>query len=237
MENDELKDFVERGLATDYLEVERHYFVFRTLGANADLINKANNDFRKKAVVYLQNSAMDLCILSITRIFDRKGIYATRCLEEVINRCSYQKSVYFPIELDYYLAISYLIDLTETGLLSDDLNQENSFTDFLLRVLKSEIVSRASKNVKDIRNKYIAHNEHLVDPLRIPSFWDDYYLLLKIARAYLMIIGSVFVSSHYISFQDPDSAEVEMSTYLQSHWIVELIESIVGRDAAEIPLT
>ncbi len=232
-----LGKFIEQGLASDFFEAERHYFIFRTLGSNSDSINNSADDFRKKAAVYLQNSSMDLCILDLTRIFDKKGKYPSRCLEEVLLRCRNQKTAYFPLDLEYYPSISYLCDVAEVGVEQRHMSNQDSFTDLLFRVLKSTTVTNAIKSIKKIRDKHIAHNENLIGPIDLPTFWDDYFLLLSIAKSYLTIIGSVFVSAHYVLSEDPRSAKVEMSTYFQSAWVIELIESIIGGNEVKIPLS
>jgi hypothetical protein len=237
MEDSNLTDpeiFLQEGLATDVFLCETHYFVYRTLGENYQLINQVSDDNFLKHVSYLQGSARDMMLLYLARIHDKKSKkYKVRCLEELLDECGKVSSVNFPIleeELEFRPSITNLIEIT--GLKPDShclVSQEN-FLLFLRSVLNSDRVKRSIKNLSFVRGKYIAHNEHNVIPGDMNSFWDDCFYLLSISKLFLSIVGNLFFNSNYRLEETIEPNTVDFGVSQDSYWLIEFLEKYIDKD-------
>ncbi|UCS92314.1 hypothetical protein KZP23_16620 [Echinicola marina] len=86
--HEELEKFFQEGLANDLFFSIRHYFIFRTIGEHAYLINEFKDEDNAKILSYLQNSSHELCIISLCKFYDRKNRnnkYQVRCLETLLE--------------------------------------------------------------------------------------------------------------------------------------------------------
>ena len=118
MASEELSDsqiMLRKGLASDIFWCEIHYFIYRTVGENAVLVNELEDEYKKKQLGYLQSSAHDLVLIKLSHVFDRSSKkYKVRCLNTIIDECRKIDSVYFPLAIEYYPNLEKISKLTET---------------------------------------------------------------------------------------------------------------------------
>lgn len=233
--SEELSDselFLQNGLATDLIWCEIHYFIFRTLGENYKEVNNLTDENFLRHVAYLQNNSQDLALLNLARIFDRKSNrHNVRCLEVLLDECEKSGSDHFSIvTLEYYPSIEALERISEMRMEEEFLKSYPAFIEYLRTVLRSEKIKKSLKTIHHVRDKYIAHNEHVVKGENLESFWDDFAFLMNIAKLYLSIVGPLFFGTVYRHEDEVGLNKIDFNSFNQAYWIVEFLESKVGKE-------
>lgn len=218
---------LRKGLAEDLIWCEIHYFVYRTLGENYAQIKNVSNDGFQNHVAYLQGSAHDLMLLHLSRIYDRGSKrYKVRCLDVLLEECEKLESKHFPIpddRLEYYNSLVNLSKLSGLNLKSSNHSTNEGFRMYLKEILKSDRVKSAVENLKVVRSKYIAHNEHNPDLSGFNTFWDDCFFLMGIAKLFLSNIGLLYFNTNYRLEDDVKPNSVDYSTLINVNWLVEYL--------------
>lgn len=159
MDDSQLTDaelFLQDGLQTDLIWCEVHYFIYRTLGENAEIINEQSNENFVRQVAYLQNSSQELMLLCLARIYDKRSKrYEVRCLDTLLDKCISSNSGNFPLILEYYPALGMVSDFTGIDLNDEDCESSETLTQYLRKILNSERVVSCMKNLHLIRSKTI----------------------------------------------------------------------------------
>lgn len=234
MKKHELSDselFLQKGLATDIMWCEIHYFIFRSVGENSLVINEISNDHECQQLIYLQNTSQDLMLLSLSRIYDKNSTqYNVRCIEALIEECSISSSVHFPLEPEYYPSIKDISELSGISINAEQYMNQDDFIIFLKNILNSDKTKKSLKKIRTMRNKYIAHNEHFVMPTNFELFWEECSFLLDLSKLYLSIIGSIFFNSNYRMDEKVGKNKVDHTAFMQTTWLTDFLEKSIGKD-------
>ena len=223
---------LRKGLAEDLIWCEIHYFVYRTLGENYAPINEVSDDGFQKHVAYLQGSAHDLMLLHLSRIYDRgSNRYKVRCLDVLVQECEKLQVKDFPIPddgLEDYPSLVNLSKLSGLKLKPTNYSTNEGFRMYLNDILESDRVKNAVKNLKIVRSKFIAHNEHNPDLSGFNTFWDDCFFLMGIAKLFLSNIGLLYFNTNYRLEDDVKQNKVDLSTLINANWLVEYLEKYIS---------
>jgi len=228
----EIKDFFEQGLAHDLIMTERHYFVYRTIGEHAPLINDAPKSEERSILNYMQGPAMDTTIISLSKIYDKKNRnkkYKVRSLESLMDLKD-RMNASFPYSLEYFDIFYKLEELAEMPFGRKAISNKNELFDYFKTILESDLVKSKVDHLKIVRDKYIVHNEHLETVPDIPNFWDEVAFLHDIGKLICAIVGQVFLETEYINLNEVGPNRVHYSIIFDFHWLISLIERVVGKD-------
>ncbi|UCS92312.1 hypothetical protein KZP23_16610 [Echinicola marina] len=96
--------------------------------------------------------------------------------------------------------------------------------------MNNKEIRRKIDDLKIIRDKYIAHNEHLSHTYDLNNFWDDVVLLQDIASLILRLIGRYCLSGEYFQFEKNIPYSIHYSIITECYWLVTLIEKVIGKN-------
>lgn len=231
----DFKTFFQEGLAHDIFMSQVHYFIYRTIGENALLVNQMKDSGERKQLNYLQETSMHMTLVSLSRIFDtqnRNKKYKARCLATLIEECDRIPGS-FPLNLDYYPDLKKLSSLTNINVPAG-FDGKDQLIFFYSTVLNSDSVQNAVKNLKTVRDKFVVHNEHNPNIEQLSTFWDDCSFLQDIAKLCLSTVGKIFLGTSYAPLQKIDTNKFNFNIVYQSGWIVDLLEKVLGEDNVKI---
>jgi hypothetical protein len=226
----DLQKFFQDGLGHDLFMAQRHFFVYRTIGEHADLINHADKSIEKSALNYMQGLAMEQVIMCLSKAYDKKsrnGKYKVRSLETILDQdfSGYGK---FPYSLEYFNSFIKLQELIGIKFPSEEIKTSEEFIGFLKSVMEIPVVKAKIENLKLVRNKYIAHNEHLDAVPLIPEFWNEMVFLMDVAKLIVAVLGEVYFNSNYFQYESIGFSNVHYSILMELHWIISLIKTVIG---------
>jgi hypothetical protein len=227
----DLQKFFQEGLAHDLIMAERHYFVYRTIGEHAHLINSAPKSTERSTVNYMQEPAMNMTIVSLSKIYDSKSRnknYLVRSLDSLVDMGD-QIDSNFPHSLEYFEAFEKLEKLVQVPFGSKEISTKEELLDYFRTILKAQIVKTKVDHLKIVRDKYIVHNEHLDEVPNIPSFWEDVAFLLDLGKLISSIIGKIFLHTEYININEVGPNRIHYSVLFDFHWLIETIRKLVGK--------
>ncbi|MBT0810146.1 hypothetical protein KIH41_02475 [Litoribacter ruber] len=226
----DLKDAIEKGIASDLFLSQRHYFVYRSIGEHYNLLDSLEKSSDQELMGYLQSSAQDLCVLHLAKVYDNAhSKYKIRSIKGLLQEA-------FKLQLTDVIHLKYADNIHCLGKLSDyNLDWDGTIPQidllrYLKAVLDSEVIESKVKNLKFARNKYIAHNEHNLSDPGLDSFWDDVRFLQDIASLYLRIIGRHFLGSEYFQFEARGNDHVHFGLFSSVWWVYEQLERVLGKE-------
>lgn len=228
----DLKYFFEQGLAHDLIMAERHYFVFRTIGEHADLINQAKNSTVRSALNFMQEPAMNMAIISLSKIYDRKSRnkgYLVRSLDSLVNMEG-QLVASFPYSLENFEAFQKLEKLVQIPFGRMVISHDNELFEYFKTILESQLIKFKVDHLKVVRDKYIVHNEHLDEVPHIPDFWKEVAFLIDLGKLISLIVGKVFLQTEYINISEIGPKGIHYSVLFDFHWLIEMIKNTVGKE-------
>ncbi|EKB47827.1 hypothetical protein B879_03559 [Cecembia lonarensis LW9] len=192
---------------------------------------KEKSEFSEvSSLSFLQASSQDLCILHLAKIFDNKNPkYKTRTLKGLIEEAVKHNRLE-NIYLRFADNLIKLQKLTDFRMPSEEFVTPNELKSYLLDVLKLPNIRVRIENIKLVRDKYIAHNEYIIESLGLDSFWDDVRFLQDLGSLYLSIIGRYFLHSEYFQFNGTGRNYVHYSMLSQMWWLYEMLGKIFERE-------
>lgn len=228
----DLQKFFQEGLAYDLIMAERHYFVYRTIGEHAHLINPAAKSAERSALNYMQEPAMNQTILSLSKIYDKKsrnGAFQVRSLDSLLA-LEDRINADFPFNLEYFEEFEQLEKLSQAPFGSKTLESKEQLFDYLKSILGSQLVKSKVNHLKIVRDKYIVHNEHLEEVPHIPTFWEDMSFLLDVGKLISSVVGTIFLQTEYINIKETGPNRVHYSLLFGFHWLIEMVGKVIGKE-------
>lgn len=228
----DLQKFFQEGLAHDLIMAERHYFVYRTIGEHAHLINQAKKTTERSALNYMQEPAMYMTLISLSKIYDSKSrnkSYLVRSLDSLVDMVD-QIDAAFPYSLEYFEAFQKLEELVQIPFGSKVIESKKQLFDYFKAILKSPVVKSKVDNLKIVRDKYIVHNEHLDEVPHIPTFWEEFSFLLDLGKLMSSIVGFIFLKAEYININEVGPNRIHYMTSIDFHWLIQMIRIVVGKE-------
>lgn len=226
----DLQQFFQDGLGHDIFMAQRHFFVYRTIGEHADLINKADKSNEKSTVNYIQGLVMEQVIISLSKAYDKKsrnGKFKVRSLETILDQdfSGYGK---FPYSLQYFNSFAKLQELIGIKYPGGEIKTSEEFIGFLKSVLEVPVVKAKIDNLKLVRNKYIAHNEQLDSVPQIAEFWTEMVFLMDAAKLFIASIGEVYFKTNYFQYETTGFNNVHYTVLIELNWIISLVKKVIG---------
>lgn len=233
----DLEKFFQEGIINDLFMAKRHFFAYRTIGEHAHLINETPTSIEKSSINYLQGLAMEHAITSLYKAFDsiksRSGKFKVKSfrifLEEDLSNHGE-----FPYPLEYFESMEQLQDLVKFRFPDSKINSRSDFIGYLQIVLKLDIVTEKLKSLKIVRDNYIAHNAHLEEIPKLPTFWEDFVFLNDLGSLMIDSIGQVFFKTHYFQHEKIGNNYVHYTISTEFYWLEKMICKIIGKENFEI---
>lgn len=230
---EDFKAFFQEGLAQDIFMSQGHYFVYRTIGENAHELNAKEESDEKKQLIYLQQVSMNMTIISLSRIFDKKHKqYKVRCINVLIDKIE-DLPISYPLKLDLYTDLKKLASLTNVNMIKAVTNGKQ-LSGFYRGIYDSEPLQSPVNRLRAVRDKFVAHNEHISDVSELETFWDDISFLQDIAKLYLSTIGKICLDTHYAILQQIGPNKIDFNILGEFGWILGLLEDALGESNIKI---
>lgn len=228
---EELKIEFESGIVKDLFWAQYSYFVYRLIAENSQELNSALkfNEEIQHQLNYHQVTAQQHCVLQLSKVFEKRNKhYPNRCIFRLLDNLRMHALVFEP-----KLNESEDIEMLRTFILSEKRDMPIHNTKDLLKLMNKALYSRkiesAMKNLRDVRNKFIAHNEKLDSSLEYITFWSDFELLLYFGRLLRNIIGQHLFHTIYNGSHSIEDSVVDNHFRIDLYWIIKQVEDIVGK--------
>jgi hypothetical protein len=196
----ELDALLQRGLVADIFRMERAYSLLDEIGSNAVRINdKANGNFAELFGAF-QSSLITDCVLSTARLFDKPNArYPTRCIRHVLAFISEKASELPEIREPFQLGLTLRAASLDISLGAHIANGSSDFAmalaGYYTAVLEDDSTTNTIEALKRLRDKAIAHNEH-VDAVVGPT-WVGMRQLVAHAKHFVGILGWAWTGTVY----------------------------------------
>jgi len=197
----EIKDILDRGIATDLLNAEKATFIFWQLAINANAIN-SSVDYKKEFLAYIQELTFNESIMALARIYDKPDRrYPTRCIIRLINKL---KELYAEAP-----AITHKEMLAEQAkqydlpdyLIQDILNNNSKcfakhFACHMENEYQTPTFQSNIKELKTIRDKSVSHNEMHDEVLSITL--PVQHSLIEFAKKFICMVDLAFFNTLHV---------------------------------------
>lgn len=226
----DLKDALEEGIIGDLFKSQRYYFIFRSIGEHYEFLKKAEKTSEASMLGFLQTSSHDLCILHLAKIFDNAGKkYKTRSLKGILKEClNYETSEIINLEYPDFLDV--LQKKVNLPLPSTNAFTNQDLKNYLIQIIDLDIIQDKVKNLKMIRDKFIAHNEYLIENPSLNTFWNELRFLQDIVSLYITILGRYFLNYEYFQFYGTGINYINYTLPTELWWIYETLEKVVEKE-------
>ncbi|MGB6037487.1 MAG: hypothetical protein WBG42_14525 [Cryomorphaceae bacterium] len=224
----DLKDDLYNGLLRIILNAQHHYYTHRLIGENSTALNqnlKNEYDLSRK-FYYLQESGRQGAILNLAKYFEGKSNNKNYCLRRFLDQCKSNISNKFdpPAYLDSPF-IGYLN--IEIGGTSCTLKSIHNLFELIDIILSRPQVTNYAKDIKDLRDKTIAHHDkHSLQPMG--EFWLGYEYLLYLSR----LINEALLYHLYSSYSSMTKFRIDQvvdeKICTDQYWLDTEIKAIVG---------
>jgi len=196
----ELDSLLKRGLVADIFRMERAHSLLEAIGANAAQLNDRNNGNFGDLFGALQSSLVVDCLLSTARLFDRPNPrYPTRCMRYVVNFVGDHAAALPALREPYQLGLALQAAGLEATLGPYVAKGSSDFAMSLVAyysaLLDNAATSATIEALKTIRDKAVAHNEH-VESVTGPT-WAEMRQLVAHAKHFVGILGWTWAGTAY----------------------------------------
>jgi hypothetical protein len=194
-----LEAITQDGLASDIFRAERAIALLRVSGTRADEINNGKGNFGELFGAF-QTALTTEATLAVARLYDRPSQrYPTRCLVGVLSFLSEHNDELPHIREPHQLGLALLtmnppnelLKLAQDG--AADFGKD--FAAFVLELLSAQAREESIARLKHLRDKSLAHNEH-VAAIDAPT-WNALIDLLDLAKRVVGILGWAYFSTAY----------------------------------------
>jgi len=196
---EDLEAVVRDGLVADIFRAERAIALLQVSGTRASEINGGKGNFGELFGAF-QGALTTEAILAIARLHDQPSKrFPTRCLKGVLELLSAQHKELPTIKEPYQLELSLRTMDAPPELLA--ILQERpagfapAFAEFAVSVLEAPERTKALADLKAVRDKSLAHNEH-VAALEGPT-WNALIDLVEVAKWVVGALGWAYFSTAY----------------------------------------
>jgi hypothetical protein len=197
--NEELDALVGKGLVADIFRAERAFALLRAIGTNATTVNSKEIGNYGELFGTFQNALVSECALSTARLFDKPSPrFPTRCVKYVLDFLRDHADKMPPLEEEHQLTqtlkaagLDGLVDAMQKGPKEFTL----AVVDHFEGILTSKVTADALEALKKLRDKVIAHNEH-VEGIAGPS-WSALNDLLGHAKLLVGILGWAWLKTAF----------------------------------------
>ncbi len=198
---DQIEDIVKHGLVADIFRMERSYSLLKIIGVNAEAINAQGAGNFGELFGSLQSALRTEAVLAVARLYDPPSKkYLTRCISGLLNFLEEHKGNLPKIRELYNLKKELnLIGMNQSGIIlasTDEAAFAIALSKHFSSVLEDAQTIDTIKKLKSIRNKAIAHNEH-VSPIEGPT-WHGLEELMQHAKDLVGVLGWAYLNTVYV---------------------------------------
>jgi hypothetical protein len=198
---DRISDIILQGLVTDLYRTERAIFIHKEIGQYSGLINNSKSNI-KKIFILLQSFCFNEAILSLSRVYDYPSLkYQNRCVLRLIEILKESGENALPIS-ETYQTLDQIRYFRIPEMVGEYLMQRDhvEFTKYLslhfeLVLIQTPFQDKI-KELKEIRDKILAHNEVVNDVKTIT--WTTFDELIDFVKMVVGIVGWAFLSTAYM---------------------------------------
>jgi hypothetical protein len=196
----ELNALLSRGLVADIFRMERAHSLLEEIGASSAQLNDRNNGNFGELFGAFQASLISECVLSTARLYDRPNArYPTRCMRYVLNflakHAASLPEIREPLQLDLTLKAAGLEGALACHIPNGARDFASALVNHYMALLDHASTSATIESLKKLRDKSIAHNEH-VGSVTGPT-WTELRQLVTHAKQFVGILGWAWVSTAY----------------------------------------
>ena len=166
---DEIKNYFEKGVLFETFLSKINLIIWRKILDEAVFLNTQTKE-TKQLYSYIQQSATVNFILHATKLFDKPNHrHPTRCISSFLKLVK-DKAALFPNIVETTTTIKLLNEFNAPEELINSVNSENptlfplSFYNYYKTKYDSTDIQNKINNLKETRDKKIAHNEFLKEP-------------------------------------------------------------------------
>lgn len=194
-----LDPLLDRGLVADIFRMERSFALLESIGTNAGRLNEAGTDNFGELFGTFQTALTSECVLSAARLFDRPSSrFPTRCVRYVLDYLRDHARDLPPIREPHQLGLT--LNAAGLGYLIEEMNAgSEQFARAVVahfeQVLEGPETVDTLAALKTLRDKVIAHNEH-VEAVAGPT-WAALRRLVAHTKVLVGIIGWAWVGTAY----------------------------------------
>jgi len=223
---EQISDIILHGLVTDLYRTERAIIIHQEIGKYSTIINESNSQI-KKVFILLQELLFTEAILSLSRIYDTPNKkYPNRCILRLINMLKDSGNNALPIVESHQtlIQIKYfrIPEIVEKYLIVNDHVQFTKYLSWHFEFLFIQTDFQNNiKELKEIRDKILAHNEVGVNIKVIK--WTTFDELIAFVKMVIGIIGWAFLSTAYMhNGKHSLSDDAEREKYIIKNMLIEL---------------
>lgn len=196
-DKEKLTEIIGNGIVRNIFDAEQSVFLLQTIGSKADQLNQQNY-----GVLFgnLQRMLVDQLILTVNRLYEEEKSYRLRSIPsaiKVLEKKSLQISSPSLVLVKHLLVHDWQLDSRDVANLD-----QAKLLDKLIKTLRGclpVVDSDASlKALKTIRDKAIAHPEDISVTALPSTKLAEVERLLSYAKAFVGIVGYVFLEEGYI---------------------------------------
>ena len=229
MNKEEMLNFFQEGIVNDLMFATRHYFIYRTVGENYLALKKYSNKNMDSLFGQLQSSSADLAVLSLAKIYDANNYYPVRSISGFLSN-EMDSTQYYPFLSKDFSEFTILKDRFNIKSIPQNFELPKNLSKFFKEILSKEPFAKKIKNLKFVRNKYIAHNQNGVNFNYLNNFWEDFLDLIDFVKRFISLFGLTVFGTEFISFKVSDDEPIHFSITMELYWLVEEIEKAIGTD-------
>jgi len=197
---EEIKDIIEQGLRNDIFRAERAIAINREIAKHSEEINKGD-EHKKRILAYLQNLTVNEAILCTSKLYDPVGKYPTRSIHLLLNLLI-EKANELPEIREKHNTIKLLRELHTPDYIIDKVNSDDlsefpkKFADYFEVLVLDFETEELLNEIKDFRDKRIAHNERVEENLSVQ--WESVEKLLNLIKQAVGVIGWAYLNTVYM---------------------------------------
>lgn len=197
----QLEEVIRQGITPDIFRMERAYALFHVIANHANTINQSQGESFGELFGALQEILVNEAISAAARLYDRPSkTFPTRCIRAVLDFLTIQAKD-FPIIYDPYNLKLNLISLdvpSELQILADvePARFSVALAEHYRSILDGDHVKKILSQVKLIRDKRLAHNEHT--SVESDLVWKELQELMSHAKNLVGLLGWAYFNTAYV---------------------------------------
>lgn len=197
----QLEEVIRQGITPDIFRMERAYALFHVIANHANMINQSQGESFGELFRTLQEMLLNEAVSAAARLYDRPDKkFPTRCIRGVLDFLTTQAKD-FPAIRDPYNLKRNLISLeasSELQILADaePARFAVALAEHYGSILDGDHVKKILSQVKLIRDKTLAHNEHT--SFEPDLTWKELRELVSHAQNLVGILGWAYFNTAYV---------------------------------------
>ena len=198
--SEKLEDILEKGIVADIFRMERAYLLLKEIGKNVDVLNAPETGNFGMFFGVTQQALRTEAALAAARIYDKPSQkYPTRCLRAALQLLEDHGKGLPEITERWHTKCALREFCDDAGVVeSVDRGKDEflrKFTPMFSAILDDPDVRAKIKQLKNLRDKQIAHNEAAQ---KGGPTWKALTELIDYAKGFVGVVGWAFYNTVYV---------------------------------------